>query len=116
MAQKVLTNHGETFGDGREGIAIGSELSDLELLRSVAWPIAFNPDQALEREARDLGIPVVKEIKDTITVMRADANLSIPLAETPTRTFHEVPLARVLPEQVAKVLRARLNLQRFNLP
>jgi phosphoserine phosphatase len=116
MAQKVLARHDDSFGDGREGIAIGSELSDLELLRSVTWPIAYNPDQALEREARALGIPVVKELKDTIVVMRADANLHIPFEEPSTRTFHEVPLARILPESLAKILRARLNLQRFNLP
>jgi phosphoserine phosphatase len=116
FTKKVLARYNIPLASEPGGIIVGSDLTDLVLLRAATWPIAYNPDQALEREARALGIPVVKELKDTIMVMRADVNLHIPFEEPSTHTFHEVPLARILPEQVAKALRARLNLQRFNLP
>lgn len=49
-------------------IAIGDTGSDVEMLEQVMHPIAFNPNDALAKEAETNGWPIVVERKDSIYV------------------------------------------------
>lgn len=50
----------------RGSVGVGDTESDINFLARVARPICFNPNQALYREARKRGWPVVVERKDVI--------------------------------------------------
>lgn len=81
--------------------AIGDSSSDIPMLESVRYPICFNPNQSFLEEARKRQWPVVREKKDVILIFKPDEN----------GRLHEVPLADILPADLAKCLSARLARQ-----
>jgi phosphoserine phosphatase len=84
--------------DLERSFAIGDSISDADMFRLVGHPICFNPEAKLWPLARAHRWPVVMEVKNAITIHRADARAAM----------HEVPLSEVLPGPLAARLTARL--------
>ncbi len=90
-----------------DSIAVGDALSDLPMLVAAQYPIAFNPDAPLEEMARKQRIPVVKERKSVITILRASGpNHPSPIGSD---GFVEETVFGILPLDVATCLRDRLR-------
>lgn len=58
--------------DTKNSMAVGDTSTDIPILNKVEHPIAFNPNQALFKEARDKGWMVVVERKDMVYGMTAE--------------------------------------------
>ncbi len=58
--------------DIKNSLAIGDTSSDIPMLQAVAQPIAFNPNQALFKAAREKGWMVVVERKDMVYGLSKD--------------------------------------------
>lgn len=95
-------------GELRDGsIALGDAASDWTILRQVAHPLAFNPDQALHLKARQVGIPVVWERKNVVCAYRTYPDALSTREDA--FLFHEVPWSKILPLDVAEPLTKRLR-------
>ncbi len=70
---KVLREHvAEHKSSLRGSVAIGDTGSDASMLEEVEFPIAFNPNGVLRKEAQRRGWPIVFERKDVICVLLGD--------------------------------------------
>lgn len=88
-------------------VGVGDTLIDLPMLKASCFPIAFNPDAALEEKARADGIPVVKERKSVITILQTgDPHFRSSIGSD---GFVEKSACDVLPYDVGRNLQARLK-------
>ena len=94
-------------------VALGDTANDLCMLRLADYPIAFNPDQKLKEEARRENIPVVFERKDSITPLIALGGGLRDLRGPPM--FSETTLSTILPSDIARELRKRLQALHLNI-
>lgn len=92
----------------REGsIAIGDTLEDWSMLELVEYPIAFNPEQGCVLKARQTGIPIVWERKDVILAYQTSPQ---DLTKSDDAfLFREAAWEKLLPSDIAKTLRKRLE-------
>ncbi|HWR00118.1 MAG TPA: HAD family phosphatase [Candidatus Methylomirabilis sp.] len=79
-------------------VAIGDSESDIPMLELVGFPIVFNPNEGLYREARSKRWPVVRE-KKIITVDRFDER----------KMRHESSLFEILPKDLIGQMADRLQ-------
>lgn len=72
---QVLAGMIHKFGlDTKGSIAVGDTSSDIPMFEMVEQPIAFNPNQALFKKARDEGWMVVVERKDMVYGLSKEAD------------------------------------------
>jgi HAD superfamily phosphoserine phosphatase-like hydrolase len=80
-------------------VGVGDSEGDIGMLELVRWPICFNPNLALYREAVKRRWPIVVERKNVIYMMKADAKSSL----------KQTNVAGMLPSDLAKTLTRRLS-------
>lgn len=68
---QLVSEHGLSWDDS---YAIGDSASDIDMLKLVAHPIAFNPDKGLYAKAREERWKIVIERKNIIYELEADGN------------------------------------------
>lgn len=83
-----------------ETLAIGDTAGDAPMLNEAEFPIAFNPDQELEKIAWEKSWPIVIERKNTITILKRESRRKV---ET------------IMPRPVALALRERLAVHGITL-
>ncbi len=91
----------DSYGCGLvDSVAVGDTGSDMDMLKHVEYPIAFNPDDRLDAAVRAAGMTVATERKNVIRVVKP---------AHPGGRFHEVSLREVLPGSLAESLYARMD-------